>query len=349
MRFGTFHLMEQPFTKSEAQVYDEQIAQMRLADELGFDWVWLTEHHFSSVPYVPDVLGEYCVSASPFAMACAISQITKNVRIGSAVKVLPLEHPLRTAEDVAMADIMSKGRIDFGVGLGYRKYEFDGLRIPIEEKFARFEEALEIILGVWTTEEFSYQGKFWDVPRMTLVPRPVQKPHPPVWYATRLGTPEAIDFVAKNNYRLLCAWAPRNDLRATYDLLADARAEQGLADESFDFTCLRHVFVGESDADAKRRGTEYIEYYMESTKHFRPVGDHERGEMVFGGPETCINKITSLAEETGVNNLICWMNFGGLPQDMVETSMRLFIEEVAPGVRASLSVQKPQMAAGATD
>ena len=336
MRFGTFHLMEQPFTKTEAQVYDEQMTQMRLADALGFDSVWLTEHHFSSLPHAPDVPGEYCVSASPFAMACAISQTTQNIRIGSAIKVLPLEHPLRTAEDVAMADIMSKGRIDFGVGLGYRKYEFDGLGIPIEEKMERFDEALRIILGVWTTEEFSYQGKFWTVPRMTLVPRPVQKPHPPVWYATRFGTPEAIEYATKNNYRLLCAWAPRPDLKATHDSLAQARALRGLDAENFDFTCLRHVFVGESDSDAKRRGTKFVEYYMESTKFFRPIGDHEHDEMVFGGPETCIEKITSLATETGVNNLICWMNFGGLPQDMVEASMRLFSEEVIPGVRRNL-------------
>ena len=333
MRFGTFHLMERPFSKSEAQVYEEQLAQIRYADALAFDWVWLTEHHFSSVPYVPGVPGEYSISASPYALACAVSQCTQHVRIGSAVKVLPLEHPLRTAEDAAMADIMSKGRLDFGVGLGYRKYEFDGLRIPMEEKIERFKEALNIILGVWTTEEFSYTGKFWEIPRMTLVPRPVQRPHPPVWYATRLGTPDAIEFAVANDFRLLCAWAPRKELRDTYDAFSKARAERGLGSEPFDFTCLRHVFVAESDADAKRKGSEYIEYYLSSTKFFRPVGDHERGEMIFGGPETCIDKIRGLHEETGVNNLICWMNFGGLPQDLVRSSMKLFAEEVMPVLR----------------
>lgn len=334
MRFGTFHLMERPFSKSEAQVYEEHMAQMRLADVLGFDWVWLTEHHFSSLPHVPDVPGEYCVSASPYALACAVSQITERVRIGSAVKVLPLEHPLRTAEDVAMADIMSGGRIDFGVGLGYRKYEFDGLQIPIEEKIDRLTEALEIILGVWTTDEFSYDGKFWQVPRLSLVPRPVQKPHPPVWYGTRLGTPEVIEYAVSHDYRLLCAWAPRDELRTTHDMFRDARARRGLGDQAFDFTCLRHVFVAETDREAKRLGSKYIEYYLDSTALFRPVGEHERDEMVFGGPQTCIEKLQSLAEETGVNNLICWMNFGGLPQDIVEASMRLFSAEVAPALRS---------------
>ena len=259
MRFGTFHLMERTFDVSETSVYDDNIEQIVLADELGFDRVWLTEHHFSSVPYVPNVPGEYCVSASPYALACAIARITKKVRIGSAVKVLPLEHPLRTAEDVAMADILSRGRIDFGVGLGYRKYEFDGLRVPIEEKLSRFQEALKIIIGVWTKDEFAYKGTHWEVPRLTLVPKPVQKPHPPVWIATRLGTSEQINFAVENDYNLLCAWAARNELRATYDLMASARRKRGQGDD-FEFTCLRHVYVGENDNAAATDAGRYIEY-----------------------------------------------------------------------------------------
>ena len=340
MKFGTFHLMEQPFAKSEAQVYAEHIEQFKLADRLGFDSVWLTEHHFSSVPYVPDVDGEYCVCASPYAMACAVAMITKNVRIGTAVKILPLEHPLLTAEEVAMADILSGGRIDFGVGLGYRKYEFEGLRVPIEEKLERFNEALEIVLGVWTTDEFAYEGKYWSVPRLSLVPRPIQKPHPPVWVATRLGTHEVIDYVARHGYHMLSAWAPPDQLGQAHALMREARANRGLDDLDFPFTCVRHVFVAESDAEAKRKGSEYVDYYMKSTAQFRPIGDHERGQMVFGGPETCVEKIRELNEVAGINNLICWMNFGGLPLDMVKASMNLFIEEVAPRCREFGAVRK---------
>jgi len=333
MRFGTFHLLERPFSRSESEVYDAHIEQICEADALGLDWVWIAEHHFSSEPYVPGVDGEYSVCASPFAMACAIARLTRKVRIGSAVKVLPLEHPLRTAEDVAMADILSGGRIDFGVGLGYRKYEFDGMLVPMEEKLARFQEALKIILGVWTTPEYSYEGRFWTIPRLTLVPRPVQKPHPPVWIATRLGTAEQIAYAAENNYRLLCAWAPVHELRATCDMLMEARKKRGLEREPFDFTCLRHVFVAESDKEAMEQGQAYIEYYMKSTAQFRPVGAHERGEMIFGGPQTVIAKLRRLNEIAGVNNLICWMNFGGMPQDLVLRSMRLFAAEVMPAMR----------------
>ena len=333
MRFGTFHLLERPFSRSESEVYEAHLEQICEADALGLDWVWIAEHHFSSEPYVPGVDGEYSVCASPFAMACAVARLTRKVRIGSAVKVLPLEHPLRTAEDVAMADILSGGRIDFGVGLGYRKYEFDGMLVPMEEKLARFQEALKIILGVWTTPEYSYQGRFWTIPRLTLVPRPVQKPHPPVWIATRLGTAEQIAYAAQNNYRLLCAWAPVNELRATCDMLIEARKKRGFEREPFDFTCLRHVFVAESDKEAMEQGKAYVEYYMKSTAQFRPVGPHERDEMIFGGPQTVIAKLRRLGDVAGVNNLICWMNFGGMPQDLVLRSMRLFATEVMPAMR----------------
>jgi len=333
MKFGTFHLMERPFWKSEPQVIAEHLEQMRLADELGFDAVWLTEHHFSSVPYVPDVLGEYGISASPFALACAVSQITRRVRIGTAVKVLALEHPLRTAEDAALADLLSLGRLDFGARLGYRKYEFEGLGVPIEEKNERFKEALEIIIGAWTNEEFSYAGRFHQIPRLSLLPRPYQRPHPPVWIASRLGTKEIIDFTVKNRYQLLSAWAPPGELRATHDMFERAMAEQGKTGIPFDFPCIRHVFVGETDAAARRDGEEAVEYYMKSTALFRPIGAHERGEMIFGSPDTCAASIERLHRAAGVNYILCWMNFGGMPQERVVRSLKLFAHHVLPRFR----------------
>ena len=334
MRFGTFHLMELPNTKTAPQVYEEHLDQVKLADTIGFDVVWLTEHHYSSKPHAPDVEGEYGICPSPHVMAAAISQVTKNVRIGLAVKVLPLEHPVRTAEDAAMVDIMSGGRLDFGIGLGYRKYEFDGVGVPMEEKLERYREAMEIIRGLWTTEEFSYDGKFWKVPRMTLVPRPIQQPHPPVWVASRMGTRQVIEYAVENNYQLLSAWASHDELHNTYDKFVEGRAEKGLADEPFDFTCIRHVFVGENDAEAKRDGTEAVEYYFKSTALFRPIGEHERDNMILGGPETCIDKMRQLRDETNVNHIICWMNFGGMDNEKVTRSMRLLSEAVMPVLRA---------------
>ncbi|MSP66986.1 MAG: LLM class flavin-dependent oxidoreductase [Alphaproteobacteria bacterium] len=345
MKFGSFHLLERPFTKGEHQIVYDHLEQIRQADETGFDSVWLTEHHFSSVPYVPDVLGEYGLSTSPYALACAVAMITKRVRIGTAIKILPLQHPLQTAEDIILADILSKGRIEAGFGTGYRKYEFDGFDIPINEKVERFKESVEIIVGAWTQEEFSYQGKFYKVPRLTLVPRPYQKPHPPIWVATRLGTREWIDYAVNNGYGLLSAWAPPHELRQTYNMFIDSRAAKGLAGKPFDFHCMRHIYVGETDKEAQAIGEEAVEYYMKSTAMFRPIGDHERSQMIFGSPETCIQKLRKLRDETGVNFLTCWMTFGGLPQDRILNSMRLFAKEVIPVLKADTARMQGRAAA----
>ena len=333
MKFGTFHLMEQPNWKDEAQVYREALEQIELADALGFDNVWLTEHHFSSKPYAPDVPGEYGICASPLLLGAHVAARTRRVRIGLAVKVLPLEHPLRTAEDAAMVDILSGGRLDFGAGYGYRKYEFDGLAVPIGEKHARMQEALDIIIKAWTQPTFSYDGRFYKIPTLSLLPRPLQKPHPPVWVASRLGTKEIIDYAVRNGYGLLSAWAPPEELRASYDLFARARAEAGKGEAPFDFPAIRHVYVEETDALARRRGEENVKYYLESTALFRPVGPHEQSEMIFGGPDTCIRKIQRLRDEARVNSILCWMNFGGMAQEQVLRSMRLFAEHVMPEFR----------------
>jgi alkanesulfonate monooxygenase SsuD/methylene tetrahydromethanopterin reductase-like flavin-dependent oxidoreductase (luciferase family) len=332
MKFGSGHLLEGPFTKSEQQVYDEHIEQIKTSDAIGLDYVWLTEHHFSSVPYVPDVDGEYCVCASPFAMACAVAMITKNVRIGSAIKILAMDHPLRTAEDIAMADLLSHGRIDVGVGLGYRKYEFDGLGIDIEEKLERHTEALDIILKAWTEDEFSYEGKYWQFPNLRLVPKTVQKPHPPVWLASRYTPRDVVDFALNGGHKLLSAWQAVDELRASYDMVLEAQAEAGIT-ERMDFGCIRHVYVAESDAEADKVAPDAIEYYLNSTKQFRPVGDHERGQMIFGGPETCVQKIAELQDAAQINTLLSWMNFGDLKQETILRSMKLFAEEVVPAFR----------------
>lgn len=111
------------------------------------------------------------------------------------------------------------------------------------------------------------------------------------------------------------------------------RRRQGRGNEPFDFPCIRHVFVAEDDAEARRLGTDYIECYMKSTALFRPIGEHERARMVFGGVETCIEKLRCLQDEGGVNYILGWMNFGGMPHDMVSRSMQLFAEAVMPALR----------------
>ena len=140
-----------------------------------------------------------------------------------------------------------------------------------------------------------------------------------------------------------CARAPRQKLRKTHDQLVEARSRLDIGEPLLS-TSLRHVFVAETDAIAMRDGEKHVEYYMNSIALFQPVGAHDRTEMIFGGPQTCIEKLERLREEAGGHSLVCWMNFGGLPMEMVERSMRLFAAEVMPALR-----NVPTRASAATD
>jgi alkanesulfonate monooxygenase SsuD/methylene tetrahydromethanopterin reductase-like flavin-dependent oxidoreductase (luciferase family) len=157
----------------EKALIDETLAQWVLADELGYDYIWLVEHHF---------LDTFSVSSSPDILLGAASQITKQIRLGFGVVVLPQHHPVRVAEKVAMVDQLSGGRVDFGTGRG-GAYEQTGLAVDPRETRSMWDEAMRMIPQMWKDEEFSWEGKYWNVPPRNVIPKPLQKPHPPMWLA----------------------------------------------------------------------------------------------------------------------------------------------------------------------
>src|SRR5712664_1727321 len=157
--------------QTHAERYAEMFDLIELAEELGFDVAWLAELHFG---------GAFSLLANPLMLVPVIAQRTKWIRLGTAVTLLPLQHPLSCAEQAATADVLSGGRLEFGVGRGSIPSQFHGFRVPVSENRARFDEALEIIRLAWTRERFSYRGEFYQVEDLAVVPRPVQQPHPPI-------------------------------------------------------------------------------------------------------------------------------------------------------------------------
>src|SRR5512145_3286302 len=171
MEVGLFTEFQCPPGMSEGQAFDESLAEMTAAEDLGFDAVWLAEIHFQK---------GRSLLASPLIIATAIAQRTRRVKIGLAVQILPLSHPLHLAEDVATLDHLSKGRLDFGVGRSGLPGHYTGFNIPYDESQERFDETLEILLKAWTEERFTYEGKYFQFRDVCAIPKPFQKPHPPL-------------------------------------------------------------------------------------------------------------------------------------------------------------------------
>ena len=172
MKFSLAYEMQRPMLDDHA-VIEETIEQCILADEMGFDAVWFVEHHF---------LTTFSGSPCPEVIFGALSRLTKRIRLGFGVSVLPYHHPVRVAERVAMVDQLSHGRVEFGTGRS-APYEQIGMGIDPRDTREMWDESLSMIPKIWSSDYFEFEGKFWNVPPRQVLPKPYQKPHPPIWVA----------------------------------------------------------------------------------------------------------------------------------------------------------------------
>jgi len=202
LRFGLWYAFRNPLPlrRSYQDIYAEILEQITWAEGIGDDDVWLTEHHFTEDGHAP----------SPLPQAAAIAVKTKKIRIGTGVLLLPLYHPVRVAEDCATIDILSGGRFELGVGVGYRVEEFAGLGIPREQRNGRANEGLEIIRRLWEGETVTYKGKYFQVENARLTPEPIQKPRPPIWVGGFAGA------AVKRAARLGDGYIGTGEMRAQY-------------------------------------------------------------------------------------------------------------------------------------
>jgi len=215
MRFSIQNLLSLREGQSHAQVYANTLDECKLAEELGFHAVWLAEHHFSV----------YGIAPSLPVLAAAVARETRRVCIGTAVVIAPFAHPVRIAEEWAMVDIFSNGRLEFGLGRGYQPAEFRGLSISMEKTRERFDESLELIRRAWTQERCTFEGEFYQVRDLRVLPKPVQKPHPPLW--TAAVSPDTYTLAGKRGLKILTspAFTPFDILRKNYDAYRQAWRE----------------------------------------------------------------------------------------------------------------------------
>lgn len=340
MEIGLFTEFQSPPWMDDARAFDESLAEMSAAEDLGFDAVWLAEIHFQK---------GRSVLSSPIVVASAIAARTRRVKIGIAVQVLPLSHPLRLAEDVATLDHITRGRLDFGVGRSGLPEHYQGFNIPYSESRERFQEALDVLIAAWTRDRFTHEGKYFQFRNVCLTPKPYQKPHPPLRVAAT--TQETFPMVGRMGRPIFIAvrTTPISDLVRFIRGYHEGWREAGHPGQG-EVALIVPVYVADTDRRAREEAEGSTMFFFRTIAEALAKGGTNREEAarlgrmsydevlaelaVYGSPEAVTERLRALREQLGFSTLSVWMNVGGrIPHERTLTSMRLFTERVVPRLR----------------
>jgi alkanesulfonate monooxygenase SsuD/methylene tetrahydromethanopterin reductase-like flavin-dependent oxidoreductase (luciferase family) len=323
-----------------ADLYRDHLEEAVLAEELGFDCVWASEHHFSPDAWNP----------SPFTFLSAVAARTERVRLGTFVLLLPLHHPLRVAEDVAVLDNISRGRVDLGVGVGSAPNEFATFGIPIEGRLGRTFEALRIIERCFTGEEFSHEGKYYSFPNVHLTTTPVQRPGPPILVAA-MGE-QSVAWTARRGYGMAAGAGRGHDkyiaaLRqngrdpasvpiASVPLRVhvDATHQQAWDEVEAGLHQVLHFYRTHGNPEAGSRGAEPLGD-LPPVGEFRDVPGIGHGGQPFavGTPDDVMRALAPYRDRQ-LTHLSLNLHQPGQDSASVRRSMRLFAREVMPALKA---------------
>ncbi|MBI4610871.1 MAG: LLM class flavin-dependent oxidoreductase [Candidatus Rokubacteria bacterium] len=341
MNFGTFLLMQSPSARSAQEIYARGIEIAQAAEALGFHNVWLAEHHFSTYGYL----------SRPTQLAAYIAAKTTRLRVGTAVIVVPLHHPLVIAEEIATLDLLSGGRLDVGLGRGYQPYEFERFGLELESGRERWDESVDVILKALGGQPFSYEGKFFKIPETSVFPQPVQRPHPPIWITAQ--SPDSIEGAVRRGFHVLTGgFGVSIERLAEFRRLFDRLVAEVRPPRPLEIGVQRAVYVAESEADA-RAAAEEARWNMRVTLSLRNRYERvERGRaipvpapnepdlddlldrfLVIGAPDTCIRQIKRIKDLVGITHFSGSFWFGDLEHTRVLRSMEHFARDVMPVFR----------------
>ena len=333
MKFGIYSSIADPPRGERLDLrIDEVIAEAKLAEEAGFDSCFFGEHHQDKDGFLP----------SPLIVATAVAAHTSTLNVGTSVILLPLHNPVHLAEDVITLDLVSKGRVILGVGLGYQDADFRAFEVPVRQRVGRFEEGVEIIRHCWSGEPFSFHGEYHTLENLHITPSPYQEPAPPLWIgastapgARRAGR-MADGFVATPSIDLATA-------TELADIYRDSAAREG---RDPTVVLMRDAWVAETRADAERvYGPEVIAaynyYWRNGLPDFRGIGsedeitlDNLRGDrLILGDPDECVEEFHRWSEAVGAEYFLLRLRHahsGGPPHGKIMEAIRLFGEKVIP-------------------
>ncbi len=346
MKFSNFLFPEAARPELDHAVVHETLAEAKLCDELGFDVVWLAEHHFDG----------NCAYVDPISFAAALAACTKQVQIGFAVAQMSLHHPIRMAEQTSLIDNISEGRLIVGLGRGtaYNIYDYQGYGLDPAEAQDRLIEAEEIMIRAWTEENLEYKGRFWDVKLPRLRPAPYTKPHP---FILRAASGEAsMVELAREGRPFMMNVQSLDVTRARLDLYKRTMREAGF-DAAHVARCMedvwvwRNVYVAETDAAAEAVAVPAFRAQQEQRARMRNRVAEEQGlrmkhetapaartttehALFAGSPATVAAKLKEIAA-LGVGGVIIQFRLGPMSWAETEKSIRLFAEAVAPELQAA--------------
>ena len=350
MKFGLFYLFSDFGRIAQDRLLHEVLEEVTYAEELGFESVWLPEHHFAI----------YGMLGNPMIFAASIAERTRRMKIGTAVMVVPFQHPLRVAEDAAMVDALSNGRLLLGLGRGYQPPEFSGFGLEQSASRAMFEEGFEIVRRALSGERFAHQGTFWRFKDpVEIYPKPVQKPHPPFYLAAI--SPGTYDVAARLGISLLRSptFTDLDTVSARFEAYRTTMRQHGHDPDALDQPFLIRTYVAPTDAEARAETRHVVWYYHllgslvpgapslpspasyeaypEASRRLSAVSEDEVWEhgSCFGSPERVAAMLKRYLHRTGMNHIALEMRIGGLEHSKVMRSMELFAREVMPEVRAA--------------
>lgn len=327
------------------ELYARWLEQIDAAEALGFDSLWVTEHHFRRFGGM---------SSNPQMLLAAAAQRTRRMRLGTAVSLLPMHHPIRIAEDFAMLDLLSNGRVDFGAGRGMHPLEYAVFDADWTTAQRRLPEALDILVRAWSGEAFEWSGEHYRYPKITVYPRPLQRPHPPI-YVTANRDPESFRMVGRRGHHLMTLpWLfPTEGQRARIAPYFEGLREGGHPAETQEIFVMYPAYVAASDAEARLESVDawgrWRAFALEALNLDPTKGEaYERvfrhldfdamtgdSRVVFGGHETCARVLERIIQAVGPTHIGLVFHFGGLAQAKVLSSMERFARLVMPMFRKS--------------
>ena len=319
MKFGILQFFSWPGRRVElSTVYQRALQRIEIMDQTGYDAVWLTEHHFTDYSLCPSipVMGSYAAAR------------TKNLRIGTGVSLAAFYNPLRLAEEIALLDTLSGGRINWGTGRGFDANEFKAFNVPMEESHARFRETVDIVLKAWTNERLTYNGKYYSYDNVEVLPKPLQQPHPPVW--TAASSPPAIKWSAAMGYSILMdPHSTHVEIGQKWELYRDQLEQHGHSIAGRETPMARLLAIAPTDEQAKEIATQGARWLIESyvdPKMFGvindPVQNYVDRVIIHGSPERVVDELARLNEEIHLDYII------GAP--LSHESFLLFTQQVLP-------------------